>query len=139
MVAMPSALNVPPDIGPERSTRFLNPEAVQTPNTIAVSEVTLYAGVTYEMHVIGATEAPAMNLQNPVLGIYTPDFKQLLYAQDDTLSPSSIDPIFTFKPNVTGEYGIGVASAIPGGVGRFLLDIHPIGQTPITFGNLGQF
>jgi hypothetical protein len=39
------------------STEFLNPQAISAPNTIEISHATLYAGVTYQMHIIGGIDS----------------------------------------------------------------------------------
>jgi hypothetical protein len=143
MVAMPATIKTPPlnqipHIPTTSATalQFGIREAITTPDTISINEVTLNAGVTYEFIAGGSSELPSDTLVNPVLGIYTSDFQHLLVTADS--GSNALDPGFTFKPNVTGVYGIGVESAIPGGVGSYNLEVRPI-SGPINFQTLSDF
>lgn len=143
MVTMPATINTPPlnqipHIPTTNSTTLPDGlrEAITSPNTISINEVTLNAGVTYEFIAAGTTELPSDSLRDPVLGLYTADFKQLLVSADS--GSNAFDPGFTFKPNVTGVYGIGVESAIPGAVGSYNLAVRPL-SGPINFQTLSDF
>lgn len=135
MANMPTSVNVPAMI-PEGSSGFATRDAVLTPNTIYVQHMMLYAGINYEMHIVGHSEGPALTMLDPAAGIYTTDYKQLLRQGDNNVG---LDPDFIFHVSQTGNYGLAVASALPNGIGTFDMYVNIFGQNPITPQNAPAF
>jgi hypothetical protein len=111
------------------------PGAIATPNSVDLHEVDLIGGVTYAFLAAGSTEGGG-TLHDPVMGVFSSDFKTAFTVQDNSIL--SLDPLILFTAPATGTYGIAVASAEPGHVGSYHLDVTPAGP-PVTFGGpLGQ-